>query len=282
MKAFVINLSGDAVRLRHMREMFARIGATFERFDALDPERAAKHPGYSLVPLLRDREWVPGELACLLSHYEVWRAIAEGEEEFGMVLEDDVFVDPALARVLDGSCPVPPGADVVKLETGEYNVVALSRRAVATPYGFGYHRLHSVHYGAGAYAISRGAARVLIGSIGLFNMPVDDLLFTPSHPVGRKLRVWQAVPGLAIQNINLRPELRSADLGDGMAAIRAEVRAHREARKTALELFRDRVYLFRDRCRERALHFYAPARVVPFGVSVNSIKAGGTGSGRDR
>ena len=203
MKAYLINLPDATARLAHMREALGRIGVPFERFDALDPERAAKHPCFARIQPLKARRWIPGEIACLLSHYDVWRRIADGADEFGMVMEDDLLVDPRLKKVVDGESGIPHDADVVKLETGEYQTVALSRRSVSTSGGPAYRRLLSVHYGAGAYVLSRKAAQLLTARTTLLNVPADDLLFSGTHSTGKRLRVYQAVPGMAIQSANL-------------------------------------------------------------------------------
>ena len=198
-----------------MRQVLGDIGVPFVRFEALDPERAARHPGYSLVPPLPGRPWAPGELACLLSHYEVWRLIAEGPDEFGMVLEDDLLVDPRLKKVLEGEAGIPPDADVVKLETGS-QMVTLSRRSVSTVGGPAWHRLLSVHDGAGAYLLSRRTARLLTPRLASFRAPADDLLFKGTLGTGKRLRVYQAVPALAIQSVILPPAAQLKHLSSGL------------------------------------------------------------------
>jgi GR25 family glycosyltransferase involved in LPS biosynthesis len=76
---------------------------------------------------------------------------------------------------------------------------------VPHPAGLTFRRLHSRLHGTGAYVISRQTAQRLLALIGAFDMPVDDVLFSPYHPIGRSLRVYQAVPALAIQS-NMRPD----------------------------------------------------------------------------
>ena len=266
MKAYVINLPEAESRLAHMREVLAGIGLPFERFEALNPARAALHPCFAQIPPMKERNWVPGEIAIILSHFEVWRLIANGEEKFGMVLEDDLVVDPALARVLNGSCPIPEDADLIKLDSGQHTLVALSRRSMATPDGFAWHRLRSLHYGGAAYLISRPAARKLMESIALFDMPVDDALFTPGHRVGRMLRVWQAVPVLAIQHLNLPPERQVPEPGEGMNGLRAEERARSLRKRSARDVVLYPWRLLRNHVLIRFFHLYAPPRVIPFGV----------------
>src|ERR1700753_3084556 len=109
-----------------MCQTLRKIGVSFERFDALDPARAQQHICFDKILPMKDRRWIPDEIACLLSHYEVWKLIAEGADDVGMVLEDDLIVDARLKKVFDGVSGVPEDADLVKLETGNYFPVFLS------------------------------------------------------------------------------------------------------------------------------------------------------------
>ena len=263
MKVFVINLAAATERLAHMRAALGRVGVDFERFDALDPDRAARHPCFPLIRPLQGRAWVPGEIACLLSHYEVWRSIAAGADEFGVVLEDDVLVDARLKKVVDGESGIPRDADVVKIETGEYQKVALSRRSVATAGGPAYHRLLSVHYGAGAYVLSRRAARFLTDRVASFDMPVDDLLFADEHPAARKLRVYQAVPAVAIQSVNLRPEDQLAHLRSGLDEARRLGWSSARYESRTLRAIRRR---WKKRLRQVYFRLFAMRMIVPFGA----------------
>ena len=262
MKAYLINLPDAAARLAHMREALGRIGVPFERFDALDPERAAKHACFPRIQPLEARRWVPGEIACLLSHYEVWRRIADGADEFGMVMEDDLLVDPRLKKVVDGESGIPHDADVVKLETGEYQTVALSRRSVSTSGGPAYHRLLSVHYGAGTYVISHKAAQLLVAHTTSFNVPADDLLFAGTHSVGKQLRVYQAVPGMAIQSVNLPAANQLTHLSSGLDEERRKGWEGAQYESRTLRALFGRL---KRRISERYWQMFECRMIVPFG-----------------
>ena len=213
MRTFVINLERAAERRAHMETLLGSAGIAFERFDAVDGDQARRHPAFDQIPAMAVRPWGAGELGCLLSHYEVWRTIAAGPDRFGAVLEDDLFIDPRLQKLLGGHCALPRDADLIKLEAvGDAALV--SRRALSSPGGPAFHRLYSKLYGTGAYLISRRTARFLLGAVSAFDMPVDELLFSPRHRLGRRFRTYQAVPGLAMQssllpNAAARPALKS-------------------------------------------------------------------------
>ena len=226
MKCYVINLAGSPERLAHMRQAFATIGVEFERFEAIDAARSTQHPALPLIPALRPRPWTAGELACLLSHYEVWKLAAASPEPFTAIFEDDLHIDPRLADLIRDPAALPPDADLVKLETVNKGV-SLARGERPGPAGTAFALLRTLHDGAGAYVVSRRTAELLVGSIASFDLPVDDVLFGFDHPLCRHLRRYQILPALAVQDVILAPEQRTPLLGselepDRVAARRAE------------------------------------------------------------
>ena len=60
--------------------------------------------------------WLPGEVGCFLSHFEIWRRIASGNEPWAAVFEDDLRVSTDLGRLLRSHDWIPSDADIVRLE----------------------------------------------------------------------------------------------------------------------------------------------------------------------
>jgi glycosyl transferase family 25 len=220
-KTYVINLARSPQRLAHMKQALGRIGVAFERFEAIDVERARRHPVYSRIPPHPRRDWTPGELACLLSHFEVWKLIAAGMDRFGAVFEDDIHVDPRLREVLADQSFLPDDAEVIKLETVDMPVW-VSRQSHAGPAGVRFSRLLSTHHGAGAYLLSKDAAHRLVASIDTIGLPPDDMLFGMDAPSGCRLRSYQAIPALAVQDVILSKNLRSPALHSTLEDERAQ------------------------------------------------------------
>jgi glycosyl transferase family 25 len=164
---------------------------------------------------MRVRAWTAGELACLLSHYEVWKLIAADSEPFGAVFEDDLHVDPRLALVVNDPTALPGDADIVKLETVA-TAVRLSHCQKPGPAGTSFALLETLHHGAGAYILSRRTADLLVRSIFNFDLPIDDFIFGFDHPLSRRLRRYQVLPALAVQDIILSPHQRLPQLDSGL------------------------------------------------------------------
>src|SRR5690606_26039033 len=55
------------------------------------------------------RDLTPGEVGCYLSHLELWRMVAEGEEPAILIMEDDVVLQPyfQLALSAASTCTTP-------------------------------------------------------------------------------------------------------------------------------------------------------------------------------
>ena len=197
MKSFVINLASDRERMARMERLFSRCGLPFTRFNAVDRTAAGGSPVRARLPAKQERDWSNSELGCLLSHFALWTMIAANDEPFTAIFEDDVHIAQGLPALLNG--PLPGGAAVIKIETVAQPVVIASRAVCSTPMSQ-LHRLVSFHAGSGAYIISRQAAQLLVDRVGLFDMPVDHILFEAHHPATRDLQRFQCVPALAIQD----------------------------------------------------------------------------------
>ena len=74
-----------------MTAEFSRMGHTFERVAAID---ARNWPDLALMPLRASRKTslrlTDAEIACLLSHRTCWSIVAEGDDAYGAVFEDDI------------------------------------------------------------------------------------------------------------------------------------------------------------------------------------------------
>ncbi|MBY6141999.1 family 16 glycosylhydrolase [Leisingera daeponensis] len=132
-KVYVINLDREPDRWARVRTELRRVRDTFggdllalsERHPAVDarsflqdpPKSAAVDPFYTLADQLfvePQPQTLPtrfeldepirmsrAEVAVARSHIEIWRKIANGSQEYALILEDDVWFHPSFARHLD-------------------------------------------------------------------------------------------------------------------------------------------------------------------------------------
>ena len=133
-RIYVINLDREPDRWRQMRRelgnLHDRSGEPLtvisRRFSAVDARyykgllnNELIQPQYSLAdqlfvqpnvlldgttdPQARVIEMTPQEVAVALSHVEVWKIIAESDQQYTLVLEDDVYFRRGFARILDAA-----------------------------------------------------------------------------------------------------------------------------------------------------------------------------------
>ncbi len=104
MKIFVINLKRSPERRLLMEKQLGALGLSYEIVEAVDGkalgeadiDRYCDKQALALHP-----QWLSrGAIGCALSHLKAYRAILDGGLPYGLVLEDDTVLDPALAAFL--------------------------------------------------------------------------------------------------------------------------------------------------------------------------------------
>lgn len=198
MRTYVINMSTAHERMAHMTSQFGSLGIPFERFDAVRGDWCRTRAPFDRMPKPRHRPWFDGELGTLFSHYDLWAKIASGDDDYAAIFEDDVHVSPLLKSFL--SAPLPPGMDLVKLETFPLRPTTYQTAPFASIAGATLHKLLNFHWGGAGYVISKRAARMLGSRAFAFDLPIDHLLFEPMHRAAAGFSILQCVPGLVAQD----------------------------------------------------------------------------------
>lgn len=185
-----------------MREEFGRANIAFERIAAVDG--AALEPDL-VEDFRRSRSatkpdgWLPGEIGCFLSHFEAWKRIAAQDEPWAGIFEDDIRVSPDQAPLLASADWIPSNADIIRLEA--YRSMRLAGgRPIANAPGRKLYRALSGTSGAAGYLIAQRTAEWLTETPSALHTSADVFLFKPrASPVARKLRRYQVVPAVCIQ-----------------------------------------------------------------------------------
>ncbi|TBW37657.1 glycosyltransferase family 25 protein [Siculibacillus lacustris] len=200
MKRYVINLAARPDRLAHMEREFGRFGLTFERFEAVD-WRALEARGIHLP-----RNAI-GHIACSYSHLDLLRRIGAGDDPYVAIFEDDVLLSDDAAAFLGDTDWIPPGADLVKLET--YATMGYFRRRPASTHaGHTTHEFLHKHTGSAAYIVARDFAADFARDLDPMTArhKIDELLFSPRCWPNPAAKVYQLRPAIAVQEMVLLPE----------------------------------------------------------------------------
>lgn len=124
MKIYLINLARSKDRFEYMSSQFDKLGLPFERVDAVDGLAinpydyvGFKNPSVRHVykPICCNTDT---ELACNLSHAKALDMIANGDDDYGVVFEDDMLISSSAGDFLKDCSWIPRGVDMIKLDTG--------------------------------------------------------------------------------------------------------------------------------------------------------------------
>lgn len=154
MKGYVINLDRSHDRWEIFQRRAAEAGLVFERFAAFDGA-ALDEELYALWGG-RTRRWGPltkTELATFLSHRGVWQKVAEGEDRWAFVVEDDVIFTKDSANVLSSVSWLPGDVHLIKVET-MFTRVELSADVIGQNGAYKLRYLKNNHNGAAGYILT--------------------------------------------------------------------------------------------------------------------------------
>lgn len=171
---FLINVDRHRQRLEQSEKEFAAHGIAFTRVSAVDHldltsdeiERVASKASSPDIKYNINS----GEIACYLSHINVWRKIAEGDSPMAFVFEDDVQFAPGIADILLKIETGPLDWDVLRLYSNKPKPI-MHPRTLGAKHAIG--SVEKIPMSTIAYAITRSAARHLAENSIPFYLPVD-------------------------------------------------------------------------------------------------------------
>lgn len=199
MKIYVINLDRSKDRLDHITKIFAEQRLDFIRIPAVDGRTLSEEVINSWLPRsICLRQPSPAEIGCFLSHRECLRLIAEGDDDFAAIFEDDVIISNDARFFLRDAAWIPPGTDIVKIETADIKCLIGPEKKIVFD-GYQLAPLLSKHYCTGGYIISKSCAERLLTNLNHSPGAIDEMLFNPDYGLFQKLVVHQLVPAIVRQ-----------------------------------------------------------------------------------
>ena len=192
MKTYILNLPSALERRKFQTQQALRLGLEAQFIDAQTP---ADIPDafFQAHAFSWERPIKITEVACFMSHHQVWQQIADSHEP-ALVLEDDAILahnTPNLLKHLE----MLNGLDHVSLETRQRQKL-LGRRSKAMPgLNARLHPLLQDRTGAAAYVLWPSGARILLAKFAQHGMGLADAFISSTYP----LKSWQTVPAFAIQ-----------------------------------------------------------------------------------
>ena len=207
---YVINLNRRPDRRAAIGQHLEALGIDWQRVEAVDG--TAVDAG--ILDEVCARTGPNGPMgnptrACTASHLRAWEEFLQGTAGFALVLEDNVRLASDAAACLCSDAWIPESVDLIKLEKfnpARSSRLLLGRKIAAVPGEGGQgetrelREMFSRHTGAGAYIISRRAAKMALKHRGGIDVPIDHFLFNETvSPLLRDLRPFIVRPSMAWQ-----------------------------------------------------------------------------------
>ena len=171
---FLINVDRHRQRLEQSEAEFASHGIAFTRVSAVDhldltDEEMERVASKANPPEIK-YHINSGEIACYLSHINVWRQIAKGDSAMAFVFEDDVQFAPGIGDILKSIENGPLDWDLLRLYSNKPKPI-MQPRPLGTKHAIG--SVEKIPMSTIAYAVTRSAARHLADISIPFYLPVD-------------------------------------------------------------------------------------------------------------
>lgn len=202
---YVISLTTEQKRRKHITEEFGKQNIPFEFFDAITPdiiEETAKK-----FNIIFDRSskatLCDAEIACALSHIVLWNFVLENNLDYINIFEDDIYLGENAKELLNIDY-IPEDTDILKLEAhgkiiyGKCEQIKCNRNIS---------RLKFKHTGMVGYSITAKGARYLLNNIRnkQLYLAIDTLIF--DELLGKKdYKVMQLSPAICAQSFILHDE----------------------------------------------------------------------------
>jgi len=211
-KCYVINLDRSKDRLEHITRIFDEQGLVFERIAAVDGRLLSD---IEFNHLTSKRNWphelTHNEVGCFLSHRECLRLIAESDELWGAIFEDDIILSPNIHSFLQNPDWIPEGTNIAKLDTAKINCAVKYPshiNIIGTSTHYQCARLISKHYCTGGYIISRECAKKLYELTEYVTAPIDEIYFNPDYGFLKKINIQQIIPALVVQETEMESTIK--------------------------------------------------------------------------
>lgn len=207
MLVLLINLDRSTDRLAYMDKLLGEMGIRYTRVPAVDGRALSEAQKKEIVYGPRSvkkccfpKKLTDAEIGCFLSHRKCWQILADSDEYWATILEDDLIFNSRAAQYLASDEWIPESDyDLIQLSLQRTEKThSVSARRGKT--GFGdllYTPLKPIAMGAQAYTISRAAARKALAHSKKLACVADSFLFGMLSPFYPHRRFGKLFPPIA-------------------------------------------------------------------------------------
>ncbi|MSO13575.1 glycosyltransferase family 25 protein [Rickettsiales endosymbiont of Trichoplax sp. H2] len=173
---YLINLKRSKDRLRTIKPLLEQLNMPYTIVQAVDGNFIPKEKINHLVDFNNYNKYLGhspklGTIGCSMSHFKVWKQFLESNNQFALVLEDDISFNPNLFRKIIGkSLRISELWDILSFDIS-HGGLPIKIKKIINKYSLNYYLFNISH--AGAYLINRDAAYKQLKSSLPIKMPVD-------------------------------------------------------------------------------------------------------------
>ena len=196
MKFYVINLKRSPKRWAHIQQQFAQFGLIATRVEAVDGRKLTKHD-LSLYRTGRYATLADDEIACFLSHRTCWQQVADGDDPYACIFEDDVHISKHFPDFLQTKIWTECSG-LLSIEQF-HPVIRAKPRPVVKKSNYCVYRCVESNPGAAGYILSKTIAKQLLQDSDPFYHLVDSFLFSPRRIIAARFNSYQLAPAVCLQ-----------------------------------------------------------------------------------
>jgi glycosyl transferase family 25 len=197
---YFINLEKDHQRLKNITHQLDKQLITYRRIAGIDARKLSEafKKDFALKRKSKKTPWLDGQIGCFLSHFKAWEMVAQSQDMYAVILEDDVHLSNDFGKFIHASSWIPNDANILRLETST-NYVLLNKKTSFLNRNIS--KVTSTTWLAGGYIISKETAKFLISLSEQYHHTVDALLFSRElSSISKDLIIYQIDPAIVQQD----------------------------------------------------------------------------------
>jgi glycosyl transferase family 25 len=208
---FVINLDSSPERFRNTKAQFENLKINVTRLpgvlgNALSDKTINQSYSKYLNFKKSDRPLSKGEIGCYLSHRKAWQKIVDMDVPFGVVVEDDIFIEELFEDALNAISNFSFNWDLIKLAPYKNKTRSVRiEKQISSQFKLVINS--KTITGCAGYAISRSAAIKLLRTTYPFFRPVDTDL---QHFWEHNIDIYALHPFVVKQDLRYESDIGSS------------------------------------------------------------------------
>lgn len=205
MLQLVINLDRSPERWTSMQCKLRRFNIQPERISAVDGQmltndeiKSIAQPLTAITKIACPRELLPGEIGCFLSHRKCWQKLVDSNEQWALILEDDINFSDRAENYLSNIDWIPQGVHIVQLHIWgkQWESQIDSKRFKLENGDELLHPCYPRALGTQAYFISKAAAKQALLLSQKISSPVDNFLSGDFSPLSKLYPTYRLNPAV--------------------------------------------------------------------------------------